>query len=178
MPAYYFERSETVVSATVVIADTEGKARAALDWGGTSDAPVVYDEVIENELISSDRFELRPMPESVRLLLVVQGHLPSAKPPVLDFSHVVMGQQTKDEWDEIWQTIRSGQEALVSESIAEYFLSVLPPKYMKGKQFVFSDGPTYPVLFTNHGDNRYTMQGFADFDSLRQQTSLDVHYQG
>jgi hypothetical protein len=49
---------------------------------------------------------------------------------------------------------------------------------MKGKQFVFSDGPTYPVLFTNHGDNRYTMQGFADFDSLRQQTSLDVHYQG
>lgn len=77
MPAFYFERTETVVSGVVVIADTEAEAREALDLDGAPDAPIVYDETVEQPTMGSDGFILKTLPEVVRVKLILQGHLPA-----------------------------------------------------------------------------------------------------
>jgi hypothetical protein len=89
-----------------------------------------------------------------------------------------MGQHTGQQWDDLWRTIKSGQEALINKSLHEYFLGILPPKYISGNRFVFSDGPTWPTLFVHHGGEHYTMQGFVDFNSLYEHTGIVIHYQG
>lgn len=104
--------------------------------------------------------------------------MPDKKP---NLSHIEIGEHTKEQWNEIWRVIKSGQEAVVNRSIFYNFLEVLPPKWMDPvtrRRFVHSDGPTYPALFVYHGGSHYTMQGFADYPSLREHTGIDAHYLG
>ena len=49
-----------------------------------------------------------------------------------DLSGIDADVHTSDEWERLIRVMRSGDTAIVSESVGSYFLCVLPPRWFPG----------------------------------------------
>jgi len=61
----------------------------------------------------------------------------------------------QEHWNTIIQALDSGEEVRVPDWVWEYFLGVLPPKWMGGGGFIFAEGADAPTFFGgSSGDRR------------------------
>ncbi|HEX8691405.1 MAG TPA: hypothetical protein VF746_03095 [Longimicrobium sp.] len=70
---------------------------------------------------------------------------------MLDLSAIEYDGVSEDDWRAVLQAMHSGEPALVSESIADYFLEVLPPVAMFAGGFAFAEGAEVPTVFIRTG---------------------------
>lgn len=77
--------------------------------------------------------------------------MPDAATEVLDLRAIEYDGATGEEWSAVLQAMHSGEPALVSESIADYFLEVLPPVAMFAGGFAFAEGAEIPTVFIRTG---------------------------
>lgn len=75
----------------------------------------------------------------------------TAGPEILDLSDVEYGNRTAAAWQAVIDAMDSGSPLLVSDSVAEYFLAVLPPRAIFGAGFVFAEGEDVPTVFLRTG---------------------------
>jgi hypothetical protein len=75
----------------------------------------------------------------------------SAEPGIIDLSAVEYGDHTGTGWQAVIDAMDSGDPLLVSDSVADYFLTVLPPRAIFGAGFIFAEGDDVPTVFLRTG---------------------------
>jgi hypothetical protein len=70
---------------------------------------------------------------------------------VLDLSAIEFGAHSPDEWQAVITAMDSGEPVLVSDSVADYFLNVLPPRSIFAAGFTFGEGAETPTVFLRTG---------------------------
>jgi hypothetical protein len=102
-----------------------------------------------------------------------QAHQEEAAPKCIDLRELEYGSGSEN-WHRIITAMGGQVPALVHESIAEYFLGVLPPRMMFGGGFAFAEGDEDPVVFlAGQGDGPFIMQRCRRIPGTR--TSELVH---
>lgn len=70
---------------------------------------------------------------------------------IIDLRAVEYGGHTAAEWKAVIDAMASGDPVLVSDSIADYFLNVLPPRAIFAAGFIFAEGADTPTVFLRTG---------------------------
>lgn len=77
--------------------------------------------------------------------------------PILDYSTTTREDSQSPAWSELLAALDTGDPCWVSPSVYDYFLEVLPPRWMSGSTYVFTEGVDAPTLF-QHREDRYLAQ--------------------
>ena len=81
-----------------------------------------------------------------------------ANQEIEDLSAIDAEEHAPDEWERLIRAMRSGDTAIVSESVGSYFLGVLPPRWFPGNgSFAFCEGDDRYTLFVA-ADGRWLMR--------------------
>lgn len=75
----------------------------------------------------------------------------TAETEIVDLRAIEYGGHTAAEWKAVIDAMDGGDPVLVSESIADYFLNVLPPRAIFAAGFVFAEGDDTPTVFLRTG---------------------------
>lgn len=70
---------------------------------------------------------------------------------IVDLSATEYGGHTAAEWKAVIDAMKRGDPVLVSDSIADYFLNVLPPRDIFTGGFTFAEGDETPTVFLRTG---------------------------
>lgn len=75
----------------------------------------------------------------------------TADTEIVDLRAVEYDGHTAAEWKAVIDAMDSGDPVLVSHSIADYFLNVLPPRSIFAAGFTFAEGDDTPTAFLRTG---------------------------
>ncbi|HEU4451431.1 MAG TPA: hypothetical protein VFR81_00185 [Longimicrobium sp.] len=76
---------------------------------------------------------------------------PTTETEIVDLRAIEYGGHTAAEWKAVIDAMDSGDPVLVSDSIADYFLNVLPPRAIFAAGFTFAEGEDSPTVFLRTG---------------------------
>lgn len=76
---------------------------------------------------------------------------PTTETGIVDLRAIEYGGHTAAEWKAVIDAMDSGDPVLVSDSIADYFLNVLPPRAIFAAGFTFAEGDDTPTVFLRTG---------------------------
>lgn len=68
-----------------------------------------------------------------------------------DLRTIEYGDHTDAEWTSLIDAFATETPVLVSDSVADYFLNVLPPRSMFAAGFTFAEGDETPTVFLRTG---------------------------
>lgn len=70
-----------------------------------------------------------------------------------DLSSITTGKNPPGEWDRMYRAMRSGRTIIVSESVGDHFLNVLPPRWIPdGGAFAYCEGDDSYTVFVRIGE--------------------------
>lgn len=70
---------------------------------------------------------------------------------IIDLRGIEYGDHSATGWQAVIDALDSGDPVLVSDSIADYFLNVLPPRAIFAAGFSFAEGDDIPTVFLRTG---------------------------
>lgn len=76
---------------------------------------------------------------------------PTTETEIVDLRATEYGGHTAAEWKAVIDAMDSGDPVLVADSIADYFLNVLPPRAIFAAGFIFAEGDDTPTVFLRTG---------------------------
>ncbi|HEU4456798.1 MAG TPA: hypothetical protein VFR81_27265 [Longimicrobium sp.] len=76
---------------------------------------------------------------------------PTTETEIVDLRAIEYGGHTPAEWKAVIDAMDSGDPVLVSDSIADYVLNVLPPRAIFSAGFSFAEAATPPTVFLRTG---------------------------
>ena len=71
-----------------------------------------------------------------------------------DLSRIEYEKCTAQQWKSLIEALDSGDAVQIDESVWEYFLEVLPPRYMGHGGFAFAEGLEHPRWFSKDNQGR------------------------